>query len=166
MVSIWFFLLFNTIIYLLYYFPINFIINFFVDPDENDPLIIKTDKGKIRGTTLTSATGKTVDAWYGIPYAQPPIGQFRYRLPRPVEKWNGIKNTTEPPNTCVQIIDTVFENFSGSQMWNPNTPLSEDCLYINVVVPRPRPVNSTVMLWIFGGGFYSGTATLDVYDPR
>lgn len=51
-------------------------------------------------------------------------------------------------------------------MWNPNTPLSEDCLYINVVVPRPRQKNLPVMLWIFGGGFYSGTATLDVYDHR
>ncbi|CAH1981039.1 unnamed protein product [Acanthoscelides obtectus] len=49
-------------------------------------------------------------------------------------------------------------------MWNPNTPLSEDCLYINVVVPKPRPKNAAVMVWIFGGGFYSGTNTLDVYD--
>lgn len=51
-------------------------------------------------------------------------------------------------------------------MWNPNTELSEDCLYVNVVVPRPRPKNAVVMLWIFGGGFYSGTSTLDVYDHR
>lgn len=52
----------------------------------------------------------------------------------------------------------------GAQIWNPNTPLSEDCLYINVVVPRPRPTNAAVMVWVFGGGFYSGTNTLDVYD--
>jgi acetylcholinesterase len=38
-------------------------------------------------------------------------------------------------------------------MWNPNTPLSEDCLYVNVVVPRPRPTNAAVMVWIFGGEF-------------
>ena len=51
-------------------------------------------------------------------------------------------------------------------MWNPNTPMSEDCLYINVAAPRPRPENSAVLVWIYGGGFYSGSATLDVYDPK
>lgn len=115
---------------------------------------------------MTAPTGKKVDAWMGIPYAQPPIGAMRFRHPRPAEKWNGVLNTTTPPNSCVQIVDTVFGDFPGATMWNPNTPLSEDCLYINVVVPRPRPKNAPVMLWIFGGGFYSGTATLDVYDHR
>lgn len=70
------------------------------------------------------------------------------------------------PNSCVQIIDTVFGDFPGALMWNPNTPLSEDCLYINVVVPKPRPRNAAVMVWVFGGGFYSGSATLDVYDHK
>lgn len=145
-----------------------FFIYFFLytDPDDSDPLIVTTDKGKIRGITLNASTGKKVDAFLGIPYAQPPIGPLRYRHPRPAEHWEGILNTTTRSATCVQIIDNVFGDFSGSQMWNPNTPMSEDCLYINVMVPRPRPKNSPVMLWIFGGGFYSGTATLDVYDMK
>lgn len=125
-----------------------------------------TDKGKVRGVVLDSATGKKVDAWLGIPYAQPPIGALRYRHPRPAEHWTGILNTTTPPSTCFQIIDTVFGDFPGATMWNPNTEMSEDCLKVNVVAPRPRPKNSPVVLWIFGGGFYSGTATLDVYDPK
>ena len=94
-------------------------------------------------------------------------GNLRFRHPRPIEKWDPeIFNATKPPNSCVQILDTVFGDFPGATMWNPNTPLSEDCLYINVVVPKPRPRKSAVMVWIFGGGFYSGTATLDVYDPK
>ncbi|XP_055377991.1 acetylcholinesterase-like isoform X2 [Condylostylus longicornis] len=133
---------------------------------EENPLLIQTDKGKIMGTTLVAPTGKKVDAWLGIPYAQPPLGPLRFRHPRPIEKWSGILNATSPPNTCVQIVDTVFGDFPGATMWNPNTQLSEDCLYINVVVPRPRQKNLPIMLWIFGGGFYSGTATLDVYDHR
>lgn len=54
-------------------------------------------------------------------------------------------------------------------MWNPNYPLSEDCLYLNVVVPHPRPPTTrklAVMIWIYGGGFYSGTSTLEVYDHK
>ncbi|XP_035782837.1 acetylcholinesterase-like isoform X2 [Anopheles albimanus] len=136
------------------------------DASDNDPLVVNTDKGRVRGITVDAPSGKKVDVWLGIPYAQPPVGPLRFRHPRPAEKWSGVLNATTPPNSCVQIVDTVFGDFPGATMWNPNTPLSEDCLYINVVAPRPRPKNAAVMLWIFGGGFYSGTATLDVYDHR
>ena len=64
-------------------------------------------------------------------------------------------------------------------MWNPNTNVSEDCLYVNVWVPdsvlRPSSSNvnnnnnnnkrrSAVLVWIYGGAYMSGTSTLDVYD--
>ncbi|KAG8035019.1 hypothetical protein G9C98_005441 [Cotesia typhae] len=137
----------------------------FTEPGD-DSLIVKTRKGRVKGVTQTAASGKKVDAWYGIPYAEKPIGALRFRHPRPAERWDGILNATQLPNSCVQILDTVFGDFVGATMWNPNTPLSEDCLYINVVVPQPRPRNAAVMVWIFGGGFYSGSATLDVYDPK
>lgn len=42
----------------------------------DDPMVIHTNKGKIRGITQTATTGKLVDAWLGIPYAQKPIGQY------------------------------------------------------------------------------------------
>lgn len=136
------------------------------DAEEADPLIVTTNKGRVRGTTLVSPTGKKIDAWLGIPYAQPPVGALRFRLPRPVEAWTHVVNATQPPNSCVQIVDTMFGDFPGATMWNANTKMSEDCLFINVMVPRPRPKKSPVMIWIFGGGFYSGTSTLDVYDMR
>eukprot|EP00095_Tigriopus_kingsejongensis_P006002 maker-scaffold505_size153196-snap-gene-0.26 protein:Tk06002 transcript:maker-scaffold505_size153196-snap-gene-0.26-mRNA-1 annotation:"ace1 type acetylcholinesterase" len=132
----------------------------------SDDLVVETNKGKIRGVTLKSATNKDVDVWYGIPYAQPPIGNLRFRHPRPIDAWPGIKETTKLPNSCVQIYDTAFPGFFGSEMWNANTPLSEDCLYINVAVPRPHPKNSAVLVWFYGGGYYSGSSTLDVYDMR
>ena len=81
------------------------------------------------------------------------IGPLRFRHPRPAERWSGVLNATTLPNSCVQILDTVFGDFPGATMWNPNTPLNEDCLYVNVVVPRPRPRNAAVMVWIFGGEF-------------
>ena len=66
----------------------------------------------------------------------------------------------------MQMIDTLFGDFAGAMMWNANSPLSEDCLYLNVITPHPRPRNAAVLMWIFGGGFYSGTSTLDVYDYK
>lgn len=80
-------------------------------------------------------------------------GDLRFRHPRPAEAWEGVLNATSPPSSCVQILDTVFGDFSGAMMWNPNTPLNEDCLYVNVVAPKPRPTNAAVMVWIFGGEF-------------
>ena len=48
-----------------------------------------------------------------------------------------------------------------------NTPLSEDCLYLQVARPVLRRMERIpVMVWIYGGSFYSGTYTLDLYDPK
>ena len=43
---------------------------------------------------------------------------------------------------------------------------SEDCLYLNVVVPRTHPKDAAVIIWIYGGVFWSGTTTLEQYDLR
>jgi len=128
-------------------------------------LVVKTNYGRVRGMR-ENVNGKYVDSFLGIPYAKPPVGDLRFKHPIPAEPWEGIFNATERPHTCWQVTDTTYPGFRGSEMWNPNTKMSEDCLYLNVWVPQPRPRDATVMVWIYGGGFYSGTSTLDVYDAR
>ena len=53
-------------------------------------------------------------------------------------------------------------------MWNSNTGVSEDCLYVNVWAPqlKTNKHHLNVMVWIYGGGYYSGSSSLDVYDGR
>jgi acetylcholinesterase len=116
--------------------------------------------------TAVAATGKQVDVWNSIPFGQPPLGDLRFRHPRPMDPWDGIRDTRDMPNSCWQTMDDFFGNFAGSTMWNANTERNEDCLYLSVTVPRPRPKNAAVMVWIFGGGFVTGSSTLDVYDPK
>lgn len=60
----------------------------------------------------------------------------------------------------------MWPGFVGSEVWAVNTNKSEDCLYLNIVVPKPHPKNTAVIIWIYGGGFWSGTTTLELYDLR
>ncbi|KAM9039452.1 cholinesterase [Sarcophilus harrisii] len=133
--------------------------------ETEEDLIVTTKQGKIKGVQLP-VLGGTVTAFLGIPYGEPPIGQLRFRKPCPRSKWSYIWNATKYSNSCYQNIDDSFPGFPGSEMWNPNTELSEDCLYLNVWVPTPKPKNATVMVWIYGGGFQSGTSSLHVYDGK
>lgn len=133
-----------------------------------DP-IIRTESGRVRGQRHTLETKQVVETYLGIPYAKPPLGYLRFRHPQPVDRWTEVRNVTVLPSSCYQAPDTQFGDFYGATVWNSPTPISEDCLYLNIYVPRTRArrkQNLSVMVWIYGGGFYSGTPTLGVYDGK
>ena len=101
----------------------------------DDPrLVVRTDNGRVRGVNLN----EDVRAWLGIPYAEPPTGRYRFSRPRQLKAWDRdfVKDATKLPNACPQTPDEFFGNFSGSQQFNPNTEVSEDCLYLNVYAPK------------------------------
>lgn len=129
--------------------------------------IMQTTKGKVQGLRV-KVHATDVDIYWGIPYAKPPLGELRFRHPIPSDPWTGVRNTTERPAACWQGMDTYFPGHKGADVWNPNTPRSEDCLYLNVWVPRKDSpvISKPVMIWIFGGGFFSGSSALDIYDAR
>ena len=71
-----------------------------------EDLTIGTLNGKVRGTRL-SVLGHDVRAFLGVPYAQPPLGELRFRAPKPAGKWEGVKNAANFSNTCYQP-DALF----------------------------------------------------------
>ncbi|VDD78622.1 unnamed protein product [Mesocestoides corti] len=128
-----------------------------------DALLTLRNGVSLKGTKWT-VDGVVVDAYLGIPFARPPIGNLRFAPPVEARLWKGERDATQRPNTCWQYL------FSGFDLANPAARvMSEDCLYLNVWVPANMPQDGKplpVMVWIFGGGFFSGTSTLDVYDGK
>ncbi|KAM9425765.1 acetylcholinesterase [Pholidichthys leucotaenia] len=130
-------------------------------------LIVQTRSGRVRGIRQPVSDRNHVTAFLGVPYAEPPLGKSRFRPAEPKRPWSGLYEANTYPYACYQYVDMSYPGFQGTEMWNPNRDMSEDCLYLNIWVPSSaRPHNLTVMVWIYGGGFYSGSSSLDVYDGR
>ncbi|XP_023930957.1 uncharacterized protein LOC106152694 [Lingula anatina] len=102
--------------------------------------------GTIRGFSKT-LNGKTVNEYLGIPFAKPPVGNLRFAKPQPASRWEGVKDATSYGPACMQR-----PNPFGFP--NPKK-ISEDCLTLNVFVPDTPGVKA-VMVWIHGGGYYTG----------
>jgi para-nitrobenzyl esterase len=95
-------------------------------------------------------SGKT-HQFLGIPYAKPPVGDLRWKLPVKPEKWTAARDATQFGKRCAQLASAVLMN-----------PLSmdEDCLYLNVWSPDVKPAKPLpVMFWIHGGGNQNGSAS-------
>ena len=79
----------------------------------------------------TSAPKDGVRNFKGIPFAQPPVGDLRWREPQPVTNWTGARNADQFGPRCMQ------RTSPGADYWFRSNGMSEDCLYLNVV-RRPR----------------------------
>ena len=134
----------------------------------NEDPVVDTSNGRVAGFTQT-VLGSNVKTFLNIPFAQPPIGDLRFRRPLPVSNWTGTYSAKTIGNSCHQLIFNTFANKRGEKgenMWNANTTRDEDCLQLNIWVPQTQARKLTTMVWIFGGGFVYGTPTLDLYDGK
>ncbi|XP_052315951.1 acetylcholinesterase [Oncorhynchus keta] len=157
----------TSIFFLLPFFLLSLLATSSSSQSDSPELVVATRAGRVRGFRLPTPDRSHVTAFLGIPFAEPPLGKKRFRKAEPKKPWSYLFEASSYPNACYQFVDTSFPGFQGSEMWNPNREMSEDCLYLNIWVPTSaRPHNLTVMVWIYGGGFYSGSSSLDVYDGR
>jgi para-nitrobenzyl esterase len=126
-------------------------------PAQADP--IRVSGGLVSGT---AAAG--VQTYKGIPYANPPVGDLRWRAPQPVVPWSGTRVADHFSPICVQPDPLGGHSFFTRLFFNPIEPRSEDCLYLNVWTTATAGDKRPVMVWIPGGGFVGGSAAGEIYD--
>lgn len=112
--------------------------------------VVRTGGGVLRGVEEAGH-----DAFLGIPYAAPPVGDLRWHAPQAPAAWPGIRDATTAGPQCPQ----------RGRPGQPPVVGNEDCLYLNVVTPvdTRRDAQLPVMVWVHGGGFISGSGS--DYDP-
>ena len=116
--------------------------------------VLTIEGGQIQGVE-TRTPGVVV--YKGIPYAAPPVGEFRWREPRPVIPWKGVKVADTFGAPAVQAKHTPG-GYTPEFFYDGDPEFSEDCLYLNIWTPAAgkKGKKLPVTLWIHGGGYTAG----------
>jgi len=102
------------------------------------------------GSVVGLGNGR-IQAYLGVPYAEPPVGNRRFLPPVAKRPWEGLHDATAFPMTA-------WQDFSGPLSIRDPTGMSEDCLFLNVFTPSADENARPVLLWIHGGSYFEGSA--------
>jgi para-nitrobenzyl esterase len=106
--------------------------------------------------TISGLRANGVSVYKGVPFAAPPVGDLRWRPPVHSASWTGTRKADAFAPACMQV---------GVSMPGETAPLvSEDCLYLNIWTPaKTAHEHLPVIVWIYGGGYINGSASMPLY---
>ncbi|OBG27963.1 carboxylesterase/lipase family protein [Mycobacterium sp. 852002-51057_SCH5723018] len=125
-----------------------------------DNHVVVTSYGPVRGADAAWSGGH-VKAWKGIRYAAPPVGELRFRVPQPPQRWTEVADATNFGPACPQpSFPTMPLDLGATQ--------GEDCLRLNVWASSDTEPGDAkpVMVWLHGGAYVLGSASQALYDGR
>lgn len=117
-------------------------------PDEE--VIVEIENGRLRGRRNNGAS-----SFKGIPYAAATGGTNRFMAPQPVENWAGIRDASKLGNRSCQERET-FGDAPILSWYGQTEPFGEDCCVLNVFTPGLDAARRPVMVYIHGGGYFTG----------
>nr|WP_156181219.1 carboxylesterase/lipase family protein [Mycobacterium nebraskense] len=118
--------------------------------------VVETSFGPVRG-----ADDGRISTWKGVRYAAPPVGDLRFRVPQPPERWTEVADATTFGPACLQ---PVFPNMP----LDLGAPQGDDCLRLNIWASSDtEPGDSKpAMVWLHGGAYVLGSGSQVLYDGR
>ena len=127
---------------------------------------VKTENGWLRGI---EAADPRITAFKGVPFAAPPVGENRWRAPQPCENWEGVRDAARFAPISMQWIPGLWDDVYCRE-WHvdPEIPMGEDCLYLNIWTgAKSAEEKQPVLVWFFGGGLQCGyTAEMEFDGER
>ena len=120
---------------------------------ETITLQVKTQYGVLEGFEEDG-----VKKFLGVPFAQAPVGELRWKAPQPVQAWEGVREAKQFGDDPMQL--DVFGDmaFRGSGR-------SEDCLYLNIWTTAATTADALpVLIYFNGGGLMAGSGSEPRYD--
>lgn len=120
---------------------------------EDVTLQVKTQYGVLEGFEEDG-----VKKFLGVPFAQAPVGELRWKAPQPVQAWEGIREAKAFSDDPMQLNVFGDMNFRGSGR-------SEDCLYLNIWTTAKTVADGLpVLIYFNGGGLMAGSGSEPRYD--
>ncbi len=126
--------------------------------------VVKVENGVIQGLP---AADPRITSFKGIPFAAPPVGENRWRAPQPVENWDGVLKAFQFAPISMQATPGLDKSDIYTREWavDPDIPMDEDCLYLNVWTPAcSTDEKLPVFVWFFGGGLQVGNTAEMEFD--
>ncbi|CAJ0608167.1 unnamed protein product [Cylicocyclus nassatus] len=117
-------------------------------------LIVQTSYGYLEGSPIQSVYNKSCWIFKGVPFAQPPTGNRRFKLPIPPKPWRGVKSAKQYSAACMS---------NSTMTTSPQQNISEDCLYINIFTSEKcmsNPGSCPVVFYIHGGALNYDSAVM------